>query len=328
MRISKKSQVFTLIAIAMMTFIFISYSVYSNYNDRASVSDRVKTMSSFLSSMERDLQRQMYASGFRAIFLAENYIINNSGRTIVDSGYSNISDFFEEKFFDNNPLCDPPLIVTNCINITDAMYGARYIDINKSINEKAKLMNINVLLSNPSIYIYQEDPWNVLVQFEFNLNLDDSSGLASWNTREKIRENISIEVFDDPLYVIETSLYGKKIKKNNINLSSADLSKLRDFITAGNYIAHNDAPSFLNRLEGLPDASPFGIESLVDQRNLTVNLRGRARAAMDYNYFASTAYQPSSCVVTSLFSWFRLDDSHLSVYNVSASDCILVIPSP
>src|SRR3989344_4567644 len=86
----KKSQMFTLIAIALLILFFVSYEVYSIINERQSIKTRISTMESFLFSIEQDLERQLYISGFRIIFLAEKQI-SETGAYIPS-----FSDFFDE----------------------------------------------------------------------------------------------------------------------------------------------------------------------------------------------------------------------------------------
>ncbi|MBI2047114.1 hypothetical protein HYT26_03055 [Candidatus Pacearchaeota archaeon] len=68
----KKGQVFTLFAIALIILFFVSYDVYSIVQDRYAVRTRISTMDNFLFSLEKNLERQVYTSGFRILFLAED----------------------------------------------------------------------------------------------------------------------------------------------------------------------------------------------------------------------------------------------------------------
>ena len=49
------------------------------------------------------------------------------------------------------------------------MLGAKYSDIEQSINEKASKINVNITMANPEISVLQEDPWHVALLFSFDL---------------------------------------------------------------------------------------------------------------------------------------------------------------
>ena len=303
---NKKAQIFTLIAIAIIMLFFVSYEIYSTIQERLVIKTRVKTMDSFLFSLEQDLVRKLYISGFRAVFLAENEI-TKSGRYI-----SNFSSFFSEAVFQGT---------INGIS-SDIMEGATISDITTSMQDKAAKMNLLVSLSDISVSVGQEDPWNIVVYLNATLNLTDKGNLARWYKNETIKSFVSIEGFEDPLYLINTA--GKVTRKiyrtpyEGNYVSGGDITNLSLHIEGRHYTSHNDAPGFIKRLEGNNSADNAGIESFVYIPELSAQgLQVQEKSCVDYIYFSSS--NPTSSQVSGLPAWFWIDNAHKTKYQIGGS---------
>src|SRR3989344_6647454 len=92
-KMNKKGIVFTILAIAILSLFAVSYSVYSFVQNREGIDKRIKTMNSYVSSLEEDIPRKLYISGYRIIFLMEEKIIQE-GKYL-----ENIDANFSEAFF-------------------------------------------------------------------------------------------------------------------------------------------------------------------------------------------------------------------------------------
>jgi len=290
---NKKAQIFTFIAIAILGLFFVGSEIYLKVQDRTAIDTRINTMNSFLISLEKDLQRQMYISGYRMILIAETDLSTKRCLTSPDGSCiagDNLQEFVEAHFLDEN-----------AIDNNNLMFGARRIDLfennDDSIYKRAEEMNIEIdtcPLSSPPegvspgptscyhIKITQDDPWNIKITFVFNLIIKDESNLASWVKKENIITKIPIESFYDPLYIRNVHDFGVKINQtiyadNNGNILEANLFNEME---QGYYVQNNDAPSFLMRLQDSastdkcemknPDGSSnpegCGIEMLIDKR--------------------------------------------------------------
>ena len=298
-KMNKRSMFFTVLAIALLSLFFVSYTVYSVVQDRSAISKRVQTMNNFLFSLEQDLERQGKIAGFRIIFLAEDYV-TRTGNYVSDA-----DGFFQESFFNGSVYGQQ----------SEIMLGAKYSDIEQSINEKASKINVNITMANPEISVLQEDPWHVALLFSFDLTMQDNTKLASWSKRENIKSLIKIENFEDPLYVINTN--GKVTNKINRTVyesfSGGNTSNLSAHVENFYYKASTTAPSFLDRLEGKNTANENGIESLVYLPKLSQQgIAVEQKSVVDYIYFS--IQNPSSQQVAGMPGWFRLDSEHLSIY--------------
>ncbi|MFH1365691.1 MAG: hypothetical protein ABIH28_03845 [archaeon] len=294
---NKKAMFFTLFALVLLSLFLISSTLYIVISDRDSTSKRIETMNGFVFSVEQNLPRQIYISGYREIFLLE--------KQIADTGeyISELNSKFEELFY-NGSISQIE---------QEIMLGATFSDINNSINEKAKKMNMNADISSPSISFTQEDPWNVKITFNSRLLLKDNAGLASWDKNLEIISYIPIVNFGDPLYIVSTN--GKVTNKINKTIyESFEIPNLILHNQKMYYKASTTAPSFLDRLQGINNANENGIESLVylpalSQQGIAI----KDKSCVDYIYFSSNnpAFQP----IDGMPSWFKLDIGHLGDYS-------------
>ena len=251
---NKKAQIFSLIAITLIGLMFVSFEVYSAVDKRQTIGTRISSMESFLDSVESNLERQMYVSGYRIIFLAENQI-TTSGTYIGD-----VDDFFNEAFFNGT-----------IYGVNDTiLIGATYGDIINSVNEKSKKINVDVTFSNPKFYVEQTNPWYVRFTLESDFLMKDKSGLAKWERMQNISTMIPISGFEDPVYIINSNAriskrFNQTIYEGNY-VNGNDVTNLLSHVNNDYYAANINAPNFLQRLSGNLSADPngFGIESFVN----------------------------------------------------------------
>ena len=270
----KKGQIFTLVAIALAGLLFVTFQVHNVFEQRQTIQTRVSTMDNFLHSLEDNIGRQLYISGFRVIFLAEDEIAT-TGEYIGDFG-----DFFSEAF--NNG--------TVAGEVKEIMVGATRDDLIASINQKANKINVEVSFSNISANYTQVSPWNVRFIFSFNFIVEDSAGLVRWERPQEIITDVPIEGFEDPLYLVNTNalisrIFNRTIYEGNY-VDGADIGNLLSHVNGGLYSSNSDAPSFIKRLEGDLTPDENGIESFVilpelDQQGIPISVK----STIDYIYF-------------------------------------------
>jgi hypothetical protein len=296
---NKKGIFFTAAVIVIIALLGISYLFYSTLKERESVQERVTTMNNYLFSLEKDMQRQLYISGFRAVFVIEKEI-TETGLFVPDA-----SQAINELFFNGTINSKPQ----------DIMAGATFGDIQNSILTNSEKINTIANLSSPSIEISQIDPWNIHLVLSLNLKLSDKENLASWDKTETIEAFIPIENFEDPLYALNTN----SLVTNNITrtpYATFDISNLTIHAQNSYYKASAKAPSFLERLEGKTSANENGVESFVNlQKISSQGLPIKEKSCIDYIYFSSN--NPSASHVSGMPSWFMIDDEHKPDYNLS-----------
>ncbi|MBI2045137.1 hypothetical protein HYT23_03700 [Candidatus Pacearchaeota archaeon] len=301
---SKKAQIFTIISIFLLVLMFASFEIISILKDRRTINDRVSSMENFLSSIEKNLGRQMYIAGYRIIFLAEAEVYSSPG-------YINASDFFNEAFFNGT---------VNGIENQSFLIGVVYDDILSSINNKAAKINVDISLANSFINVTQSDPWSVNFSMTSDFKMSDRSGLAYWNKKQMISAMIPITEFEDPVFVkgaftriprkiIRTPFEGTYFDVVSFSNISAQLSE-------GYYSNNSDAPNFLKRLEGDFSPDPNGIESFVDVAKLVQQgISPEDKSVIDHIYFSGNN-PVATQVDSSLPNWFKLDDEHKKRYQI------------
>ncbi|MEK6894092.1 MAG: hypothetical protein AABX10_01380 [Nanoarchaeota archaeon] len=300
---NRKGIFFTLIVIAAVSLFLISYTFYRNYSDRTATHDRISSLNTFIFSIEENLERQIFISGFRSLFIMQTESVEN-GVYI-----QNVNNSLNELFFNGtyNSLQQPIMI------------GATFDDIQEDIQQKANKVNAYITLSNPSIYITQSDPWYVDVILAVNVNAQDQGNLVTWNKTQIYTSKIPIKNFEDPVYLLNTGgVITNKIERTPFTSFSngSSVSNLNNHTSSRYYKSSIQAPSYLNRLQGSNAASEFGIESLVyipqlSNQGITI----QDKSIVDYIYFSSSF--PISCRITGTPNWFKIDLPHIADYNLT-----------
>ena len=302
---NKKGIFFTALAIVLLSLFVLSYTFYSGVQQRKTIHQRIETMQNFMDSLEEDIPRKLYVSGFRIIFLFEKEIVE-TGNYITD---------LDTKFSE--------LIISGTLNgdPMEIMNQATISDIEQFIQEDANKKNIDITMSNSVVSISQDDPWNVKISLTSDFHMSDKAGLASWDKSDWVIDAyVPIEGFEDPLYLLgypggPTPNIIKEIVKSNIDSPPFDSAELNAFALDSTYIFNPLAPSFLNRLQGSSTADlKAGIESAVH-----IPSYGPAPSygsVIDYLFFDNSGI--SSCSISGTPSWFILDSLHRSYYGI---DC-------
>jgi hypothetical protein len=262
---NKKAMFFTILAVALLSLFLISFTLYFVLESRESVGKRVKTLNNFVSSVEEDIPRQLYVSGYRIIFLLEKHIAD-TGSYIND-----LNNTVNELFY-NGSISG----VSQSL-----MKGANFSDIAGSFNRKASKINAKIYFINSSLTISQDDPWNVRFDLTVNFVIEDLGGLALWNKTSAVSTEVHIGNFDDPVYVKNGVV--NKINETPYNIPIG--SDLNNHVRNSYYINTTISPDFLNRMAGtLAAQSPYGIESLVDKTD--PNIPVSDKSIIDHDYFS------------------------------------------
>lgn len=304
MALNKRGIIFTILTISILSLFAISYGAYNLIQDRDPINKRINTLNNFVASVEQDLPRQLFISGYRAIFLFNKEIIE-SGVYIV-----NINTSLSEIFFNGTILGAHQ----------DLMEDATFQAIQNSLTKNANKINANVKLLNPEIALTQEDPWHIKIILNTTLIIEDKGDLVSWNKSILIKSYIPIKNFEDPLYSISTQGYViNKINQTpySIFVTGSNYENLTSHFQNSYYKASTSAPSFLDRLQGNLNANPNGIESLVNPQKLTDNgIDVKYKSVIDYIYFSQA--NPQKYQIPSITNLILDDENnHLEIYNVS-----------
>ena len=300
----KRAVLLTLVTITILSIFAVTYTTYTLFQDRSSINNRITTLNNFVESVEHDLPRQLYISGYRSVFLFN--------KQIVDSGnyISDIDTLLNEVFFNGTLLGVEQ----------DIMDDAIFSSVEDFLQTNADKINANLSLENPTIAISQIDPWNIKVTLNATLLINDKGNLASWNRNISVDSFIPVTNFDDPIYSAETQgMILHRINQTPFTtfVSDSDYTNLTNHFQNSLYKASASAPNFLMRLQGNLSASPTGIESLVNPQILAdVGISAKYKSVVDYIYFSSS--DPAKYTVPAVSNLILDDeDGHLAAYNVS-----------
>jgi hypothetical protein len=306
MKHNKKAVFYTVAAIAITAVIFITYSSFSDprLNERMDpIETRIETVNFFLKDVEDDLSKGAYIAAFRT-FLGFNQFIVSNGTYMV-----NLESKFKESFL-NGTMNGIPV---------DLMQNSTFTDWAGRISAQAAKTDIEFGFGINDVSLNQTDPWNIDIIIDINLIVNDAKNTSSWSKNKTIITKINLIGFEDPTYSVETS----GLVSNTIQVSN-----LTSFVIGGNpanllvqmnssyYIASNQSPSYLMRLEGDLGNSDQGIESLVNLEELQgQGISLKDRSIVDYIYFG--AQNTVNYRINQTPFWFKIDSQHLDTYQVT-----------
>lgn len=301
----KEGIFYTSAAIALTLVILVTYSAYSTYrlSDKMDVIEtRIETVNFFIKDVEKDINKGAIIAGFRALLSLNQFIATNG------SFIGNVNEKFKESFL-NGTINNQPLSL---------MKDSTFTDWANKISAEASKVDIRFNFTINEVKLNQSSPWSVDVGLNLSLDIRDKKNTSYWLRNRYLINTISIIGFEDPLYVINSKgrITNTIVKSNITNfVVNGDVTNLLIHANNSYYIAHNDSPSFLMRLEGSLGNSTFGIESLVNlgefqQQGLTL----KDRSIVDYIYFGTK--NTLNYRINKTPEWFKIDGGHLDVYQV------------
>ena len=305
MAVNKKGIFFTFAAITLSVVLILSFNVYKTYEmeEKAEViGTRVTTINNFIKDIEQDLEKGLFIASFRSFMSMGQYIASNG--TFI----ANVEDSFNE------------LVLQGTLNSQELslMKESTFTDWADKIEVQADKIGIIVNFTILDVSINQTDPWSVVIDSNINIDVMDKKNTSSWNRNKSIITKVSIENFEDPLYVINSQgrvINGIIQSPFTYFVAGEDISNLLEHINNSYYIQSNTSPNYLMRLQGIISNSSTGIESLVNIKKFQdQGITAQDRSAVDYIYFgtqSTTNYRINGTPV-----WFKLDSGHLETYGV------------
>jgi hypothetical protein len=327
---------FVITALALVVFTFKT-NVELKEEQRVEVfKTRVDTTNQFLDDMEKDIERAIYVSAFRAFLAMDEYIHK------------------KEEYIDNVSTRLPELMINGTIkglqmNSTNSSTFGKWI---QGIQELSNRYNINITFKDTQIEVYQFSPWTIDISFISNVSVKDYEDIVSWNytIAKSTIINISEAHFADPVYfmgsitnyeegtplinTIQQTPYEYLWKNDSSAPYSVNITNLQDHVTRQLYINNTGAPSYIMRLEGHTNCSAeyttqcreSGIESLVNVLDMSTfwkyNKAGESDkepCVADYQFFyEGCSPKADKNNVINMDKNFRLDRNHLGLYNLTS----------
>ncbi len=250
----KKAYLFSLFVVMALVLVATLYKTKIEFKneERADVfKKRVTAANTFIDDMEKDLERSLYVSSFRALIGVDEYI------HLKGTYAQNLSIFLPELIIQGT-YNGTKLNSTNSSTITDWMVN---------INKLAKRVNLNINFTNISVDIESQSPFTVSFTIYSLVNITDFENSLGWNY--PINQTTMIDIaeasFSDPTYFMESRNNTQRLTPlfNNIKKSPygatelwtndsgyINLTKLEDAIVNQYYFNSSTSPSFLMRMQG------------------------------------------------------------------------------
>ncbi len=307
---NRKAMIYSIVAFVLLFVIagiFFAQNRRTGHDQFKVVRERVRTMDSFLRSIEQDSRRAAYIAGYRSLIAMEQQV------TTTGAFFQDADTAFLELFRTGN-LSNTSFEIME--NSTFDLY------VTKVKAEAAKKgMVLNLTIENTSLW--QEDPWNLLINYTFGIVLTDSLRTATWTTEKNLTGRVPIQELRDPLFMKFTlARVQRVIMRGNVTQFVDDVNDKNDttgLMTHFNnsyYTARGRGPDILMRFEGNLSDSPFGFESLVDTQeialqDLPVN---STNSVVDYQYFGSGG--ADACNIQNTPDKIKLATEDLTIYEV------------
>lgn len=304
---NKKSMFFTLTTLVLITILlFYPYRNTYVFQRTYEAEKRIYALNNYIKNLERDIERGLYISSFRALYALTEEIAS-SGEFLNNTE----SDFYSAVM--NGTINNKPFFI-----LQDSTLQAWIAKVESEGNK----LHINTRIEVNGIRLYQKNPWLVTFGANITLNISDNAETASWLRTTYVETNINITGFEDPLYIVN----GLGRLTNPINQSPYDgnfidginVSNLMNHVGNSYYIAHNLSPDFLMRFEGNLSNSSYGIESMVNLPKFTAQgIPVTQRSIVDSVYWSED--NPTIYRINNTPSWFRVDVEHLNRYGLTGA---------
>jgi len=282
--------------------------------------NRVETINNFLIDLDDDLNRGLYISSYRALF-TEIYHITTINGSFVDNTEATFKEILINGTIKGNSSIGPWIANNTLHNWTQRMWV------------QAGIADIGLRFNISSLRIYQENPWQVVVELNLTIGAFDNRNVANFTYNRTTIAVIDIVGFEDPLYAVYTnqSVLNHIIRAPfstdfviNPDIDN-NTDRLENHSIYSYYINHTDAPSFLMRIQGDLGADPDGngIESLIyPLQFLSEQIEVHNRTLVDYLFFKSSVSDDSGNKINTSHSpgapdWIRIDPAHYFLYNVT-----------
>jgi hypothetical protein len=309
----RRGVMYTMIALlllAVIANIFFSASSTSSREQSQSQAERVRATNAFILNLERDSQRAAYIAGFRT-FIAMEQHVTSTGSFLNDPSAS-----FTESFL-NGTINGTAYTIMENSSFGQYVSRVQYLASQQGIALNATVVNIT---------LWQADPWNLMVNYTLAMNVSDQRGRASWSVRKTLTGKVPLADLRDPLFTALT--YGRiqrVIKRTNVTVfvndsqNSNNTDGLMRHFNNSYYYAAGRGPTMLMRFAGNLSDSPYGIESLIDVDEFSVQglTASASSTVVDYLFFNDTA--ATACNIQNLPTKIRIDGEHLPVYGINGS---------
>ncbi|MGM5488009.1 MAG: hypothetical protein ACQESG_03615 [Nanobdellota archaeon] len=300
----KKGFFFTILAIVFIDVFLLSYQAdisYEEINRFSSIRSRINMMEDYIESLEQDAERALYISGYRALITMNNYVIT-TGDPI-----NSVNDSYDEVMI-NGTLDGNNTYTLLMDNQTLKDWVSRMQNLADELDLKVNLSFYNVTVEHSS-------PWTIRTTMMINYTLNDSKEVASWQRNKEVSATIKIDGWVDPYYAMHSNGVMRQMIRTNI--TQFNYTSVLWMMGNKTYANSTHAPSFLHRLENRTSADQNGIFSIVNLEAPEINSNNTKNVSVIDHYWFNQTLEPTAEIinVTSVYTWFRLDQDYMQITN-------------
>lgn len=312
--LNKKGVVFTLIALLISIFLFLLYaSEYTPKEDSLLpvIENRIRILDRFNENFVQYSLEAMDVSSFKAM----------NGMSM----YAESNGFFAD-FAASFSECLQNGTLNNGIDLCPDMENNTLpYWLNQITNMSRERLGINISYNVSGLQVKQPLPFDVEVSLSMHYEVEDI--FARINRTIVLKRLVNVNGLSDPLYAV-AGTYTNPILATPIRDDQWNNDTLYFMIYNRTYRHHTDAPSLINRFEGvLMNSSCCGIESMVHPGESIGEYENKS--FVDYWFWNSTEFcggiPPEAVYKVSYAAYdpkFRLDAQHLAAYNISSDKWI------
>ena len=279
--------IFTFIVVALLSVVLIAFLInVANRNTQAKIQDasiKIETLNAFTKTLNEQLIPQaLRSSSNRAILAWLSYLdaVNNGTKTLTTGEFITNAPNLDENL--KNAMIFQNYDKTGTGTPTQLLYmydkGPNPTDTNDDTNYTLTSIfkEIEILANNSGAvfnytplndYTYtitQTSPWGIKVSMNVvDYWVYDAKQTTFWHfTNKPFSIVLNVTNYNDPFRLV---LDNRSVTINATGFTNfAPLSNFQAFYQRPEFRAHNDAPSFLNRLQGSVNPNIYGIESILD----------------------------------------------------------------
>ncbi len=309
----RKGVLYSVIAVTVLAPLLFYLVVYLNslqtQEEHTVLKVRGVELANYMESISLDVPRILDITSKLAFVAALNEIDANG--TPLDDARLRLQELMR-----NGTLYGSNSTFLNSSNLGDWSDRMEQLGTRFGLQTNVTISNLNISLSN-----------SFTLNFSMNVIVNSTDPLTQIRVDRAYFQTalVSVEGFEDPLYPLETNGFVKRIVNRTVlpqNISAVNNASLYKL-----YWSSSEGASFLDRMEGRYYLSAAynvtgteGLESFVDLAEISavgVSVRTN-QSVVDFNYFSPLTIDGCP-VVNASYSWFKLDSSSASKYNVNAS---------
>ena len=297
MALTKKGYYFSLtvlVLLGLLTAYFAMKSAPGAAQTAQLHEQRLAEDQAFIDTLAQDAQSALYVSGYRSLLAIDEAILKQDGYVhnldaVIQSATVNGEINGEQQ----------ALLAGNTLN-----------DWASAMSTAAGRIGLTLQIEQAQVTINQEDPWHLHLMLNYTLAMQDNAINAQWHTPLSAATTIPITLLNDPLYTVGTN----QRYTQSITNTTLPITDFTTYLADHHYIATNKAPSYLDRLQGRLQPSPYGIESLVNLPDIyAVNIINEG-SIVDWHYFGTPT--TADCHLPGAPTWAVINQADAVRYDI------------